>query len=35
MTDYLLKAYSEDIKIRVEGLEKELPDAYKGKMCMK
>ncbi|MGA8264391.1 MAG: MBL fold metallo-hydrolase, partial [Ignavibacteriaceae bacterium] len=29
MTDYLLKAYSEDIKIRVEGLEKELPDAYK------
>jgi ribonuclease Z len=29
VTDYLLKAYSEDIKIRVEGLEKELPDAYK------
>lgn len=29
MTDYLLKAYSEDINIRIEGLERELPDAYK------
>lgn len=29
MTDLLLQAYSEDIKIRIEGLEKELPDAYK------
>ena len=29
MTDNILKAYSEDIKIRIEGLEKELPEAYK------
>ena len=29
MTDYLYKAYAEDIKIRIEGLERELPDAYK------
>jgi len=29
MTDLLLQAYSEDIKIRIEGLERELPDAYK------
>ncbi|HKI77925.1 MAG TPA: MBL fold metallo-hydrolase [Ignavibacteriaceae bacterium] len=29
MTDLLLQAYSEDISIRIEGLEKELPDAYK------
>jgi ribonuclease BN (tRNA processing enzyme) len=29
MTDYILKAYSEDIKIRIEGLEREDPDAYK------
>lgn len=29
MTDLLLEAYSEDIKIRIEGLEKELPEAYK------
>lgn len=29
MTDYLYKAYSEDIKIRIEGLERELPDVYK------
>jgi ribonuclease Z len=29
MTGLLLKAYSEDIKVRIEGLEKELPDTYK------
>lgn len=29
MTDLLLQAYSEDIKVRIEGLEKELPEAYK------
>jgi len=29
MTDLLLKAYSEDIKVRIEGLEKELPEVYK------
>jgi ribonuclease BN (tRNA processing enzyme) len=29
MTDYILKAYSEDINIRIEGLEKEVPDWYK------
>lgn len=29
MTDLLLEAYSEDIKIRIEGLEKELPGAYR------
>jgi ribonuclease BN (tRNA processing enzyme) len=26
MTDYILKAYSEDIEIRTEGLEKKIPD---------
>ena len=29
MTDYILKAYSEDIEIRTDGLEKEVPDWYK------
>ena len=29
MTGYLYKAYAEDIKIRIEGLERELPDVYK------
>ena len=29
MTDYILKAYSEDIKIRIEGLEREDPNTYK------
>ena len=29
MTDLILKAYSEDIKIRIDGLEKELPEVYK------
>ncbi|MGD8305598.1 MAG: MBL fold metallo-hydrolase [Ignavibacteria bacterium] len=29
MTDLLLDAYSEDIKVRIDGLEKELPEVYK------
>ncbi|MCG6913668.1 MBL fold metallo-hydrolase [bacterium BMS3Abin03] len=29
MTDYILKAYSEDIKIRIEGLEREPANGYK------
>ena len=29
MTDLLISAYSEDIDIRTEGLEKEVPDGYK------
>lgn len=29
MTDNIVEAYSEDIKIRIEGLEKELPEVYK------
>ncbi len=29
MTDLTLAAFSEDIKIRIEGLEKELPEVYK------
>jgi len=29
MTDLLLDAYSEDINVRIDGLEKELPEAYK------
>ena len=29
MTDYILKAYSEDIKIRIGGLEREPADGYK------
>jgi len=28
MTDHLLAAWQEDIQVRVEGLERELPDAY-------
>lgn len=32
MTDFLLKAYSEDINVRIDGLEKELPEAYKVKV---
>lgn len=28
MTDHLLAAWAEDIEVRIEGLERELPDAY-------